>query len=249
MARVKISGMPLAKANRILRRRWLRRRKMRPLMPKHPKGYLKIIRKLPEIALYNSAVGSAAVVDPTGSCLSTTVLGLSTGATANLYDVAFSLKFRLDQVINSADLTTIADKYKIKGAYVRVYFNNSNSSTTTLGGMPFIQYVTDGDDAAVPTSVNQLREKMGVNFKTFKNASTYIGMKVIPKPNREIYATGVFTGYEPVSRPIWIDCNSVAVEHYGIKGILSQLPLQAPATTQSIVKFDVALVVELKDFQ
>lgn len=241
MVRVKKS----VRYNRIFKRR----RALRSRMPRNPKGYLKIIRKLPEIAFYNSAAGVSTLVDPTGSCLSINNLGLSTGATANLYDVAFSLRFRLDQVINSADLTAIADKYKIKGAYVRIYYNNSNSSTSTQGGMPFVQFVTDGDDAATPTSVNQLREKMGVRMKTFQNASSYIGMKLVPKPNREIFATGIFTGYEPVSKPIWIDANSVAVEHYGIKGIVSQIPLYAPASGQSIMKFDVALVVELKDFQ
>lgn len=213
------------------------------------KGYVKVIRKLPEIAVTNTGVGTVAVTDPTASCVQITNLGLSLGASANLYDVAFSMKFRLDQVINSTDITGFADKYKIKGAYVRVYYNNSNSSTGSLGGMPFLQYITDHDDATVPSSANSLREKMGVKLKTFSNASSYIGIKCNPKPTREVFATGILTGYEQPTKSLWLDCNNPNVEHYGIKGVISQLYLTAPASAQQMLKFDVALVVEAKDFQ
>lgn len=243
--------MPLAKANRILRRRFLKRRLNRFVRyrTKTGTGYLKVIRKLPEIAVTNTGAGTCALTDPTGSCVSITNLGLSLGASANLYDVAFSIKFRLDQVINSGDITGFADKYKIKGAYVRVYYNNSNSSTGTQGGMPFLQYITDHDDALVPTSANALREKMGVKLKTFSNASSYVGIKCIPKVSRQVFATGLLSGYEQPNRPVWIDCANNNVEHYGIKGIISQMYLPAPASAQCMMKFDVALVIEAKDFQ
>lgn len=216
------------------------------------KGYVKLIRKLPEIAYANGNIsGTAAITDPTGTCLNATILGLTAGAAAasNLYDIAWSLNFRLDQVINYTDITALADKYKIKGAYVRVYYNNSNSSSSTQGGMPVVQYVTDHDDKLVPSSVNALREKMGVQFKTFKNASSYVGIKVIPRPNREVFASGVITGYETPSRPLWLDCANPNIEHFGVKGILSSVYLPANGTAASLFKFDIALVVEAKDFQ
>lgn len=243
--------MSLAKAQKILRRRWAKRRlnKMVRYRPRTGQGYLKLIRKLPEIAVTNTGAGTVAVTDPTGSCVSITNLGLSLGASANLYDIAFSMKFRLDQIINSGDITSFADKYRIKGAYVRVYYNNSNSSTGSLGGMPFLQYVTDHDDGVVPSSANALREKMGVKFKTFQNASSYIGIKVNPTPTRQVFATGILSGYEIPSKSVWLDCGTPNVEHYGIKGVISQLYLTAPASAQQMLKFDVALVVEAKDFQ
>lgn len=247
----KVSGRSLAKANKMLRRRWAKRRlnKYKRYNNKTGKGYLKLIRKLPEIAIYNSAAGVATLIDPTSSCVNITNLGLSTGATANLYDIAFGLRFRLDQIINSTDVTTLADKYKIKSAYVRLYYNNSNSSTGTQGGMPFVQYITDHDDASAPLSANTLREKMDVKFKTFQNGSSYIGIKVNPKPVREVYATGVLTGFEQPNRSVWLDCANPNVEHYGIRGVFSQVYLPAPAAAQSIFKIDVAIVLEAKDFQ
>lgn len=205
-----------------------RKAKLRQKMQRHIRyrkrtgqGYLKVIRKLPEIAVTNTGAGTVAVTDPTGSCVSITNLGLSLGASANLYDVAFSMKFRLDQVINSGDITAFADKYRIKGAYVRVYYNNSNSSTGSLGGMPFLQYVTDHDDGVVPASANALREKMGVKLKTFQNASSYIGIRVNPTPTRQVFATGILSGYEIPSKSVWLDCGTPNVEHYGIKGVIS----------------------------
>jgi len=212
-------------------------------------GYIALTRKLPEIAITNTAVGTVAVTDPTTNCLSITNLGLSLGASANLYDIAFSMKFRLDQLINSTDLTQIADKYKILGAYVRIFYNNSNSSTGSLGGMPFLQYITDHDDATVPPSANSLREKMGVKFSTFKNASSYIGIKCRPMPTRQVFATGILSGYELPTKPLWLDCNNPNVEHYGIKGILSQVYLTNPASAQQQFKFDVTLMVAGKEIQ
>lgn len=224
------------------------RRRRGAMYKRSSQGYLSITRKLPEIAITNTGVGTAALTDPTGSCVSITNLGLSLGASANLYDIAFSMKFRLDQLINSGDITTLCDKYKIKSVYVKAYYNNTNSSTGTLGGMPFLQYITDKDDASVPTSVNQLREKMGLKSKTFRNGS-YIGIVCRPTPTRNVYATGVLSGYEIPAKSLWLDCNSPNVEHYGVKGILSQVYLPAPAAAQAMLKFDIQVNLVGKDFQ
>lgn len=211
-------------------------------------GYLKLVRKLPEMAVVNNGVGVVATSDPTASCLTVGVPQLSLGASAYLYDVPFSIKFNLAQIINSGDIIGLADKYRIKGAYIRLYYNNSNSSTGTVGGMPFIQYITDHDDAIVPANANVLREKMGVKFHTFKNGSSYIGMYCRPVPNRQLY-NGVGVGFEIPNKAPWIDCTNNTVDHFGIKGTISQLYLPAPATAQCMMKFDVALVIEAKDFQ
>lgn len=219
---------------------------------RNSKGYIKIMRKLPELAYSNDSVeGAGKVTDPTGTCLNATVLGTTVGSVASnrLYDISFSLNFRLDQIINSTDITQLADQYKIKGAYVRIYYNNSNSSSSTQGGMPCIQYITDHDDKVIPLNVNSLREKMGVKFKTFKNASSYIGIKCRPLPNREVFATGILTGYERPTKSVWLDCSNPNIEHYGIKGILSSVYLPPNTSAASIFKFDVALLIEAKDFQ
>lgn len=215
---------------------------------RNSKGYLKILRKVPDIAVYNSALNTATLQDVGSTGLvQISSLGLSVGFTQNVYDVGFSIKFNLAALQSYLEITNLCDKYRIKGAYVRLYHNNSNSSTNTKGSMPYVQYVTDNDDATVPTTA-RLKESMGVKFKTFKNASSYIGMKCRPTPTREIYNTGITTAYEIPKKAVWIDSNSPTVEHYGIKGIINQLYLPDPATAQSAIKFDIALLIEGKDF-
>lgn len=222
---------------------------------RNPRGYLKIIRKLPEMAIVSSGLGTVNLVDPTTTCMQVNVLGLTTGAPTTLYDVAFSMRFRLDQVLQSGDITSLADKYKIKSAYVRVFYNNTGSSTAVapalaqVGGMPTLQFITDHDDAILPGTLDRLRERMGVKYKTFKNVSSFIGIKCNPRCTREVFATGTVSGYEQVSKPIWLDSASDDVEHYGIKGVITGIPLVDPNDLLSLLKFDVALTIEAADFQ
>lgn len=219
---------------------------------RNPKGGVKILRKLPEISISNSGVvggvnlTSASPLSPV--CVQLGTPTQSVGATGTTsYDIPFSMKFCLNQMINHTDLTNLCDKYKIAGAYVRMYYNKTGSSTLSTGSYPVIQHITDHDDANVP-SITNLREKMGVKFKTFRNGSAYIGLKVKPVPNREVFNTGITSAYEvPKSAP-WLDCANDTVEHYGIKGVISNFSLPA---TQGIelIKVDVALLVYGKDIQ
>jgi len=218
---------------------------------KYPRGHLRIERRLPEIAYSNGLLpGSASITDPTGTCLNATILGATVGSVAasNLYDIGWSLNFRLDQLINSTDITTIADKYKIKYAKVKIYYNNTDAGVNGLGGMPTVQYVIDNDDKAV-LSIGALREKMGMKYRTFKNASSAVSMSLVPKPTRLVYATGVSNAYEIPNKSLWLDCAYPNVEHYGVKGVLSGVYLPANTSATNLFKFDISLVVEAKDFQ
>ena len=218
------------------------------------KGYLRVMRKMNEITI--SSTGTAGTlfkteVLPSGSlnCLNvnninTIAQGLSGGVA---YDVPFSLQFALNQVINHQELTNLADKYRIAGAYVRIYYNHSGASGASTYSQPYVQYTTDGDDATVPT-LSSLREKMGVKMKTFKNQSAYIGIKCKPVPNRQVYNPGGTAAYEVAKYAPYLDCANDGVPHFGIKGVISNMNLPATAGIECM-KFDVALLLELKDIQ
>lgn len=242
--------MPYRKSAKPMRRKRNYRRRYRG-----GKGYLSIVRKLPELAIVNTGLGTINIVDATTTCLNANVLGLTTGAPTTLYDVAFSMRFRLDQVLGASDIVNLCDKYKLKHVYVRIFYNNTGSSTAyspalaQVGGMPTIQYITDHDDAIVPATLDRLREKMGVKYKSFKNTSSYIAIKCNPRCTREVFATGTVSGYEQVSRPIWLDSASDDVEHYGIKGVITGVPLTDPNDLLSLFKFDVAVTIAGADFQ
>lgn len=219
---------------------------------RHKRGFLSIVRKTKLITVSNSGTaGTAVLTDPTASCLAIGTPTLSPGFGSDVYDIPFAMKFQLNQLVNSSDITALADQYKLIGAYVRLFYN-INSSTglvgTTSQSMPFVQYITDHDDAAVP-DVNTIRQRMGLKFKTFKNTSGYIGLMCRPVPSTEIYSTG--TAYAVPGRAPWINSTDDDVPHYAIKGILCQVPLNALSAQdgQSVFTFDVAQKVLAKDFQ
>ena len=217
-------------------------------------GSIKIIRKLPELAIASSGTaGTATLVQnlnagaPVCITLGTPSVAVGSSGTAISYDVPFSLQFSLNQLINHTDITNLCDKYKVLGAYVRFYYNHTGASGASTYSQPYLQYITDHDDSNVPT-IAQLREKMGVKLKTFKNQSSYVGMKVKPVPNRQIYSSALVNGYEIPKYCPWLDCATDAVPMYGIKGVISNMNLPATAGIE-VMKVDVALVVVGKDIQ
>lgn len=236
------------KTTRSKRRNYRRKYRGRLYKRGRKTGSIYLTRKLLEMAISNSGTtGGVTLVDPSATCLQVGATALSVGSSQG-YDVPFSLRFRLDQIINSSEIQALCDKYKIVGAYLRIYYNKSGSAAGATAGMPYVEYITDHDDANVPT-VSFLREKMGVHLKTFANASSYIGMKCIPKPTREIYATGIATAYELPTKPIWIDMGNPSVEHYGIKGVLHNVFLPNGNALTEVFKFDVTLKIVGKDIQ
>lgn len=210
-------------------------------------GGFKLLRKLPDMAIKSTNVqGNPNAIDSTGTCITLGGANLSVGSSGG-WDIPFSLKFRLDQLINSTDVTGIADKYKIIGAYVRMYYNKSNAQAGATAGLPYIEYKTDHDDSTPPT-VNGLREKMGVKLSTFKNGSSFIGMKCRPLPSREIFGSGISTAYEVPSKSVFINSSYPTVEHYGIKGVIHNMWLPA-VDGQEVMKVDVTLAIVAKDLQ
>lgn len=213
---------------------------------KSPTGFLSCTRRLPEIFVVNSAIANTpTIIDPTANCLQ---LGSPVANQWGTYDIPFSLQFMLSQVINASEVTAISDKYRIKSAYIRVFFNSSNTSTGSLYSMPQVYHITDHDDSS-PATPSQVREKMGTKYKTFRNASSYVGIKVNPRPVAEVYKSALTTGYSPMNRAPWLDCNTSDIPHYGVKGTLSNVNLPVNTAAQVGFKFDITLAFELKDIQ
>lgn len=211
-----------------------------------PRGHIRINRRLPEMFITNSSVtNTPVVVDTTGSCLQ---LGAPVPNQWGTYDLPFTLQFMLSQVLNNSDIVSIADKYKIKSAYVRIFFNSGTTSVGSAYSMPQVYHIIDQDDST-PITPAQLREKMGVKYKTFKNESSYIGIKVRPVPNMTVYNTALSSGYAIPSKSMFLDCNSPSVPHYGVKGVLTNVNLPATSVAQVGFKFDISVTLEARDIQ
>lgn len=215
---------------------------------RNSKGYISLTRKLPEIYVRNTGVvGVPQANDPTTTCLS---LGAPIAdAVGGTYTVPFAMKFRLDQLINSTDISNIADQYKIRYAVVRITYQSTQSSVGGNTIMPNIQWVQDHDDANLPTSINELREHMGVKWKTFGfNSICKIGVR--PRIQDTVGGAGGVVQNAIVSkRSMWCNSSFPGVEHYAIKGLLSNVQLAALPATLTSFKFDVTLYVGAKDIQ
>lgn len=216
---------------------------------RHKRGFAVISRKLPILNISSSGTGGTVFLsDPTASCLNVGTPSLSQGFTSGVYDIPFSMSFQLDQDTQSGDITSLADQYKIVGAYVRLFYNQTlYNATVASPTMPQVIHITDHDDASIP-SVAGIRAHMGLKYKTFTNESSYIGMMVRPVPSNELY-TSTAVAYGVPGRAPWINSSTAKVPHYGIKGVLLNVPLPAITDAQSVFNFDVTLRVLAKDFQ
>lgn len=220
---------------------------------KNTSGYLKIVRKCPEFWLQNTTVAGTprlgwisggAEVNYTGT---NAVLGTPTLGMNGSFDIPFAMNFRISDIINYSDVVTLADRYRIKGVYVRLIPNFTMNGVQSLYNYPSCQWIVDNDDATPPT-VAQLREKMGVKTKTFKPGQ-YIGMKVkFPKFEGTVQDNTGTTNAIVMGNK-WLNSSSVNVPHYGIKGVISNMDLPVTGSAKISIKFDVAYVIEAKDFQ
>lgn len=238
---------PRAPASRPRRpRRALRRfRKMKRLIaPKN--GGTFIVRKVQELISsvptniaggYSISTSNNSII--LGTPVATPAIALQT------YDVPFTVKFRLDELTAYTELTSLFDRYKIVSAMVKCNFANYPADTRIP--LPYIDYITDYDDASLPT-VAGMREKMGVKSKYFSASRPRVTMGVRPRVAQEVFNNGVTTSYSVPRGGTWINAQYPGVEHYSIKGVIRQLYLPN-VSGSSPMTWDISYGVALKDVQ
>ncbi|AXQ65921.1 MAG: capsid jelly roll protein [Cressdnaviricota sp.] len=212
-------------------------------------GSLMVVRKTALINLANAPgiAGLWNLNDPTGTCVQLGAPVFIPG-TSNCYDTPFSLKFQLNQLMNSTDIVNISDRYRILKAKVRIHANFNQTGTVNVGTTPWIEHYVDHDDATVP-AISQVRERMGVKTKYFSGSKPAITMLCRPRFADTIYRSGVASAYGVGNRREYINTAYADVEHYGIKGILHNVPLTGAGSGGSLFDVDVQLYVIAKDLQ
>lgn len=130
------------------------------------------------------------------------------------YQFGASMEFKLNNVIDPTDFTSLYDRYKIKGVKVKITPLQNVSTAAGTGILPMLCYALDFDDSAVPTSYEDVARKGFAKTKTLGRA---ISIYVKPKLSSEIFSGNVLSPGYGINKPMWIDCNSSTVPHYGIK--------------------------------
>lgn len=244
----KTKAYGMRKRKGVARRRVYRRKNVVRRLNSSNQGYINVNRRLAFIAVQASAeAGQATVIDPSTSCL---VLGTPTavpGAVAGLYDIPFSMKFRLDQLTQYTEFQALFDNYKINA--VKVFLKCfPNNSTATGVGMPWLEHWNDHDDS-VPTTAIAARQHMGVKHKYFSGDKVVAAMYCKPRILDQVYANALSVG-EPaaLTRSTWLNLANPSVEHFAIKGILHNVWLNSGAGTNQF-QFDVVVNASFKDVQ
>lgn len=227
-----------------------RLRRYKRINRKYRTGFLKVVRKLPVITMSNitGVAGAMQTTDPTGTCLLIGTPVAKTGYTG-VYDIPFSLKFELNQLVNYGEFTTIADQYKIQSALIKLEspYNVAQAPGGSATPLPYLEYIQDYDDNGVPNTLT-FREKMGIKTKFINASKPMFKLGVRPKLSMLAYQTGVSNGYTVPNRNPWINCSDDDVPHYGIKGVLRNVWIPA-VVNGSPFTFDISTKVLFKDIQ
>lgn len=209
-------------------------------------GIIRIVRKCPEQNVYNTATAgtaaSSGAVVVIGPAFQTPAFAGST-----YYNIPFSVETALSDLLNSAELTSIADKYRINWVKMKIYCTSNIASSASSAQLPSIVYTIDEDDAVVPLSttagLNAVREKMNCKVRNFRHGGP-LSIFYRPMINMD---SGNLTNV--VSSAKFFNCTSPNVPHYGVKGYLQDVNLAVTPTTLTQFKFDITMSVTLKDIQ
>lgn len=242
MPRMRSTRRPLFRKRKLgpRRKRYGRRYKKSPAT-----GRLFVVRKVQELhSSYNSAGSPTPYLMYEGNNSVTFGSPVSTNI-PGCYDVPFSIQFRLDELTSYTEFSTLFDRYRINSCKVKVQTTLATGTQVTTPP-PFIDYITDHDDASLITP-SEMREKMGVKTKYFTGARQAITMGCKPVPANLIYNSGVFNAYGVPKKSPFINMTNTGVPHYAIKGILRNIYLNENAS--SPLTWDISYGVVLKDIQ
>jgi len=242
----------MARRNR-LRRPRLRRARLRRVPRGLSTGGFTISRRIPTCYITNSnEVGiPIAVQPPAGVNLLQVGAPVVNPVFGGVYTVPFALQFTLDQLAGYTDISQIADKYKIVKANVRVMYNatavqGSNVAAQYPSFAPSVTWVPDHDDFAVPTPI-QLQQRMGLRTKALTRG--YANINVSPRCASVAFNAGIVPAYSVPSKPQWVNSTYTSVPHYGLKGYIENMSLQANSGATSAVTFIVTLTVKARELQ
>lgn len=144
-----------------------------------------------------------------------------------------AFRFCLSQASNISEITNLFDNYRI--TKVKLMFAMSVSEATSANSqlpMPIINYCYDPDDNTVPASRSSVLEN---GFCKTRRMERTFSVVVTPRAQQSVVGgTGGAGGLLPVGN--WLDSNSTAIYHYGLKFWIDQFPY---ASTDNLIALTV----------
>lgn len=141
-----------------------------------------------------------------------------------------SINFQLANIPNVTDFTNLYDQYMIKAVQVK-FIPRVSEVSAGASAMGNLWIILDYDDSVVPGSLNQMLQYQ--NVKRSQNNKIHTRY-LKPAIANEVFATGIATAYN-AKKNVWLDATNDAVEHYGIKIWVDQLPAGSATIQYDVV--------------
>lgn len=163
------------------------------------------------------------------------------------YQFPVSMQFQLNKAVDSGDFTALYDRYKINAVRVKITPLQNVSTSGGTGILPQLAWSFDADDSQLAGNYDDVIRK---GYAKTRTLSRPVSIFIRPKVSQEIYSGNIALPGYSVVKPLWLDCNSATVPHYGLKMWFrnAQLPANTSGALQCF-RFETTYYLSLKDSQ
>jgi len=173
-------------------------------------------------------------------------------------DQGFNYNFTLSDLVNTAEYTALYDRYRINYVVMKLiprYNTNlilvqglaqttpstTNNLATANYGLPEIMTAIDYDSATTPASINDIME-----YRTYKRTlGTKEHIRSL-KPRLLVDSSNI--GVSMAKK--WIDCDKPNVPHYGVIGMITNIPsttVDEGAYQKYFIDLDITYYISMRD--
>lgn len=145
-------------------------------------------------------------------------LGVSSPDTMLTRQIGGAMVFKLSSATDFGDFANLFDRYKITGVKLQFLYQcniSNNDSTSGTNALPLISYSFDGDDATIPSSLDEVQKKQYCHQKIL-NGNYMFSVYLKPRILKEVYNSALTTGYNS-AKATWLDSAVPDTPHYGLK--------------------------------
>ncbi len=123
-----------------------------------------------------------------------------------------------DTLPSYSEFSNLFDQYRVKSVTCRFDWTaNIYTNAGTANVPPLIYVVADYDDSTDASVSALLQYPRVVTHSFISNGYTPLVFQLNPVPLRDVAATGILTGYSPMTKAPFIRTSDSTVPHYGIK--------------------------------
>jgi len=156
--------------------------------------------------------------------------GNASTVSVNTTEGSADYTFKLTDLINYSEFTTLFDQYKILKVVFKIqmitnpdavydYNKNNTSAGNSNNFYPKFWYIRDYDSGSSET-VSSMKERQGAKFFIMRPNKEY-SVALKPMVQVQTYKTATTTGYAP--KRLWLDIADNNVPHYGLKTVVDCL--------------------------